>query len=214
MRTKLFQTVCIAATCVLSVSSAAPTQAQGQREGIVVHGHWTLEVRNVDGSVGERREFENALMPEGVKTLAQLLARQRSVGRWIVRVQGSTNTNVGMFGGGAGNIGGNTAAYLVEPGPVSNTYTFPDLSVGLDQSLTKIVLRGTVKATLTGAVTVVGTMVHAPCVVDASDCGSQNSFQFTESPVKENNVIKPLHLEKDQSVLVTVAISFSSPAGS
>jgi hypothetical protein len=32
-------------------------------EGIKIHGHWVLQVKNVDGTLGERREFDNSLVP-------------------------------------------------------------------------------------------------------------------------------------------------------
>jgi hypothetical protein len=32
-------------------------------EGIKIHGHWVLQVKNVDGTLGERREFNNSLVP-------------------------------------------------------------------------------------------------------------------------------------------------------
>jgi hypothetical protein len=33
-------------------------------EGIQVHGHWILQVKNADGTLGERREFENSLVTD------------------------------------------------------------------------------------------------------------------------------------------------------
>jgi hypothetical protein len=35
---------------------------KGQQEGIKIHGHWTIEVKNPDGSVVTHREFENSLI--------------------------------------------------------------------------------------------------------------------------------------------------------
>ncbi len=40
--------------------SAAPSKPGS--EGIKVHGHWVLQVKNQDGTLGERREFENSLV--------------------------------------------------------------------------------------------------------------------------------------------------------
>jgi len=34
-------------------------------DGIKVHGHWVLQVKNTDGTLGERREFENSLVTTG-----------------------------------------------------------------------------------------------------------------------------------------------------
>lgn len=39
------------------------SSARGAHEGITVHGHWTIEVRNPDGSVVRHVEFENSLDP-------------------------------------------------------------------------------------------------------------------------------------------------------
>jgi hypothetical protein len=43
------------------ISSQAESPAKGAHEGIKVHGHWTIEVRNPDGSVDKHLEFENGL---------------------------------------------------------------------------------------------------------------------------------------------------------
>jgi len=42
-------------------SPAAKPPSKGSQEGIKVHGHWTLEVKNPDGSLARRVEFENNL---------------------------------------------------------------------------------------------------------------------------------------------------------
>jgi hypothetical protein len=47
-------------------------------EGVKVHGHWLLQVKNADGTLGERREFENSLVTDedttsGDQMLAGLL---------------------------------------------------------------------------------------------------------------------------------------------
>src|SRR2546423_15522419 len=42
---------------------------RGQQEGIKVHGHWTIEVRNPDGTLVTHREFENALTSLGAYSL-------------------------------------------------------------------------------------------------------------------------------------------------
>src|SRR5271163_1792477 len=41
---------------------AAKTPSKGSQEGIKVHGHWTIEVRNPDGSLAKHVEFENSLV--------------------------------------------------------------------------------------------------------------------------------------------------------
>ena len=79
---KLAQTEPIDAPMVAS-PTIAPTVEDvsppgGPHEGIQVHGHWTIEVRNSDGTLAEKREFENAYA--GNTFLAGMLARKNSVG--------------------------------------------------------------------------------------------------------------------------------------
>src|SRR5713226_7169875 len=59
----------------------------GPQEGIKVHGHWVLEVRNPDGSLASRSEFENALVPTtGTNLLAALLTRGVSFGWFEIQI--------------------------------------------------------------------------------------------------------------------------------
>jgi len=51
-----------AAPTKTSVSPTAKPTAKGQHEGIKVHGHWIIEVKNPDGSLAKRVEFENSLV--------------------------------------------------------------------------------------------------------------------------------------------------------
>jgi len=49
--------------------------AKPSGEGIKVHGHWVLQVKNPDGTLGERREFNNSLVTGGANLSGdQLLA--------------------------------------------------------------------------------------------------------------------------------------------
>src|SRR4051812_26817563 len=75
-----------------------PAVAQAQRaEGITVHGNWVIEVRNRDGSVAQRREFENALQVYGQRDLVGFLSRTNPVSFWGV----ITNGTAGMCLSGA-----------------------------------------------------------------------------------------------------------------
>lgn len=66
---------------------AVPSTQEGPREAIKVHGHWTIDVRNPDGTLVTHREFENALTSEGSTTLGRLLVRQQTSGGWLVRLE-------------------------------------------------------------------------------------------------------------------------------
>jgi hypothetical protein len=48
---------------------------KGGGEGISVHGHWVITVKNADGTVAEKRDFENSLTTSGAEnTGSQLMA--------------------------------------------------------------------------------------------------------------------------------------------
>jgi hypothetical protein len=52
-------------------------------EGIKVHGHWTIEVREPDGRLVSHREFENALY-RGGRALASMMGRGVTALAWAV----------------------------------------------------------------------------------------------------------------------------------
>ncbi len=89
----------IALACVLGlVSGCASTGSDGLEgaesdsvrargvpgEGITVHGHWTIEVRDPDGTLAERREFENELLGGGVGAMVDILGRISTPGDWEI----------------------------------------------------------------------------------------------------------------------------------
>jgi hypothetical protein len=51
-----------AASSVVSAKATTPGEiSRGPREGVKVHGHWVIDVRNPDGTLAQHREFENSL---------------------------------------------------------------------------------------------------------------------------------------------------------
>lgn len=91
--------------------TAAPPQAapRGQREGIKVHGHWIIEVRNPDGSVEAHVEFENGICPSqtgptlagqtvtwpgGAFWFSQVATGQIVPGAWVIQLMGPSVSSV------------------------------------------------------------------------------------------------------------------------
>jgi hypothetical protein len=58
---------------VVGFGAAAGLNAQSRREAIAVRGHWAIVVRNPDGTIAQRRDFENALTDEGKSLLAVIV---------------------------------------------------------------------------------------------------------------------------------------------
>lgn len=184
--------------------------ARGAQEGIKVHGHWTVELRNPDGSVATHREFENQLSsPLG---LASILARQVSVGFWNIAVYPASicgNTN------GAG-------CSIVEPGFTSFAANSSNLSVTVSGN--NLVFAGTFLASGGGTITFVQTD-NSPCpptVAPSTACqiggfspinfgfGASGGFIFTSRAFDGlSGDPQPITVNAGQTVAVTVTISFS-----
>jgi hypothetical protein len=77
----------------LSASPQKPAQApaSGLNTGIKVHGHWTIDVLNHDGTLANRVEFENGLTLIGAEALPAILGRTMTPGAWAVGL-GYSNT--------------------------------------------------------------------------------------------------------------------------
>jgi hypothetical protein len=94
-------------------TSEEKPSAKGTQEGIKVHGHWVIEVRNPDGSVDKHVEFENqmcpdepytrapgsvttpnpAIFPGGATFLSSLANGQASSGTWTITLGSSAELN-------------------------------------------------------------------------------------------------------------------------
>ena len=100
-----------AAPAKLPALPAVKPPAKGQHEGITVHGHWTIEVRNPDGKLVSHTEFENALVqPSGAETLALLLLDYLPTGGYIVHL---ADSNRGQTGPCAAINNNDTSCYLL-----------------------------------------------------------------------------------------------------
>jgi hypothetical protein len=65
---------------------------RGAREGIQIHGQWVIEVRNREGKVTGRREFENAIQPAGMAFLGALIEANGSSSGLIISINGSSQS--------------------------------------------------------------------------------------------------------------------------
>ncbi len=67
-----------------AIAPAAKPRGGGEQEGIKVHGHWTIVVKNPDGTVTDRREFENSLGLGGVYLMAGFAGGTYVPGAWAI----------------------------------------------------------------------------------------------------------------------------------
>jgi hypothetical protein len=166
------------------------SSGDGRREGIKVHGHWTIDVRNPDGTVATHREFENSLTSSGGAFLASLLA--------------NLNTPVGspttIWQVVAGNTQGATSS-----GPCAGTVCV------INQSLTATPSPLTV-ASNAGILTLSGSIV----VSDTSLVNTVTTGLFyfvgtqaTNTTITQATLTNPISVSAGQTIAITVNISFS-----
>jgi hypothetical protein len=179
------------------------SSGDGSHEGIKVHGHWTIEVRNPDGSLVTHREFENSLVPSA--WLAGIFSRAYSIGYW----------EVSLLSGLPGAVGGIcvqpgvsvTQCFITEAGQgiAPSQYTFNTLVVST--SGTSLVLSGTAIAQLTGSVGLVQTLLTLCSPPTSSPC--PYSSPYGVPLITQATLSSPIQVSAGQTVQVAVNISFS-----
>ena len=183
-----------------AAAERAAAAASGPVEGIEVHGHWVIEVRNPDGSLAERREFENALVQP--LTLTRLLARFWSMGAWGVMMSSSGGTHPCLQNAAPAPClvrepvaGGGLTSW-------SGVTQFSTLTAGIDGN--DLLLQGTATAETNGSIDTVETItcMALPPSLDPAACN--NGLTFTSRTLGA-----PVVVTSGQQVLITVRISFS-----
>ena len=216
--TQRIVTLVCALACAAGLGSAI-VQAQAQ-EGIKVHGHWVIEVRNPDGSLVERRDVQNGLAIAGGPLLAGLLTRGLSAGYWtIVLAGGPTSACAPAPGSGC---------RIQQSRPIGQPGNFPPgpgisdtLTVSLGGANNSVVLQGMVTAPATGPIDLVITDLGAcaPSTAPASctSWGMPNvapwntigSSEFSRRLFGLPPTLPTVNVVSGQIVQVTVTITFS-----
>jgi hypothetical protein len=189
-----------------SESSVAEEKSSrdGSHEGIKVHGHWTIEVKNPDGTVVTHREFENSLYPSfGASFLAQVLGRQITPGAWYLTLDGSVPPCSSPVGG--------TRCSIFETGfsITITSYVFQTLSstVGAAGSL---ILSGTAVAGQNGTIDTVGSHNFSCALgVSLATCLSGTVTPLTPYTFTSATLSPAVNVSPGQTIAVTVNISFS-----
>jgi hypothetical protein len=198
--------------------------AQGQREGVKVHGHWTIDVSNPDGTLVTHREFENSLITTGIGgggtgLLGSWLARNAVPGGWAILLSGSACP--------AGPCASVEHAFVaIHFGTQHPQYIWDNLTTGQQGGTTSqngwvgqvgpLLLTATVYAQASGTIQGVSTSnSQTLCLpnLDGSP-GCTNREQYAEfsgttltDPTTGNPA--PISVVAGQAILVTVVISFS-----
>jgi len=212
-------------------SAQAPTpnvkesQRGGPHEGIKVHGHWTIEVRNPDGSVVTHREFENALTSIGSNFLLQILSLQVTPGGWQVAVCNSGGNfdpvsvvqcvgsgspfilRLNEQGSGAGCSSTNGNCSLLSVTSTAGTTPQPVLTLsGFIQNAPA----GTIDTVETDLMECMNYPITVPVNITPSSCLNSPAYALmTELTGKYLGPTGAVTVNAGQTVAVTVNISFS-----
>jgi len=199
--------------------NVAPQDASsgGSQEGIKVHGHWTIEVRNPDGKLVTHREFENSLAFDGPLNLATALGGAATVGLWRIEV------DFANFPAGPCLSNNSPSFCLIHQNTDTNVPSQPgidffNLTVSApfrpDPNAGKLTLNGTITVATPGAISDVGTALGgcAPSVATAN-CTlgpAFNSFMVLGFSAFSVATVSPaINVAVGQLLQVTVVFSFS-----
>ena len=183
----------------------------GSQEGIKVHGHWTIEVRNPDGKLVTHREFQNSLSASsGNQTLASFLSRGSSVGTWVLQLYSSVSPNSTPCLTTTGTV---AVCFIFEPTsvPTPSGNVFNSLTVAGPQSTPpnpNLVLGGTFTAGQSGQIDFVEADVRQcpnttpPSTPSCTPLSQSGALTVRSLPT-------PVVVSQGQIVQVTVVISFS-----
>ena len=185
-----------------SKNSAGVEKSSGddQHEGIKVHGHWTIEVRNTDGKLATHTEFENALAAFGVGELASYLARTATVGQW----------NVGLIG--------DLTFYLDEPGPAAGA---PNPGTVIGTLMVSAPGNGTLILSGNGTAPSSSTIISvysepsscqpnlAPSTCNVASGNQTGAALGNLPPLTFATLSSPVRVAAGQTIAVTVVITFS-----
>ena len=195
-------------TAATTGAHTAPPQPNPGQSSIAVHGFWTIEIRERDGRLVNRYQFNNALNDQ--RALLFILARQNSVGRWAVTLADQFNVGQPCANG--------TACALHEDGDTnvfSGSTKFTGLTVSADPLPipTRLVLQGSFAAGAAGQISRVATNLSVcdNSTAPVTSCSAGTSFQLTTHLTQQSGAppLGPIPVAAGQIVQVRVEISFT-----
>jgi hypothetical protein len=205
---------------IAPIVRAQNVQRDGLPEGIRIHGHWVMQVLNADGTLAERREFDNALTSNGAGILSRVLTRTNGLARWTVELGASTGGPCagGTYGPSPSTVIATNSCFITDrtaTPPLAGTAVFATLTSGIGgPNNTQIVLSGNATAAVAGEIDYVAT-VQSLCANTIAGCNLPAiNDRFTSHDLRDSQgVLTPVLVTAGQIVQVTVTISFCNSTG-
>jgi len=207
---------------------AAQKPASGINQGLKMHGHWIIDIKNPDGTLVQHHEFENSIQYDGQNYLVGLLTGYASAGAMGIYFtsNGGTAPCAATYNFCAIVTSLTTAPalnfcsyYYCAPG-LTITPTFgvgPTIKLAGSITANEAGTIGTVSTTMNGCgqtglgfgayPTAISTVTPATCYTStASGAGGGNDFGGTMTSA---NLSSPISVANGQIIQVTVVLSFS-----
>lgn len=212
-----------------SVATAKPESSQGDagsiNQGIKMHGHWVIDVKNPDGTIVQHRDFENSLVPNASQFLIGLMSGYFIPGDYLIFLQAGTGSAPCIAGtqGGCAIV----RSLTTNPGTVyceiyycstGLTYTYNLAGAGPFS----MVLQGSITANQAGNIAEVSTAYNSCANIAYSNINVAPTTLETSSPSScDANTttnwygnlslanINPVTVASGQIIQVTVTITFS-----
>jgi len=186
-----------------------PLKNDASHQGIKVHGHWKIVVKNADGSIAQTREFENSMTSVGGIFLSSVLTGNDVSGGLVIYVATQGTSTCGKpfcamvantTGGAGGSICSNTSTYACATG-LTTTVSSSAASFVLSGQYTAS-QAGTISQGSTGITRCGGNVTSQACMVAAPNA-TDGSTNFT------NATFTAISVAANQVVQVSVTISFA-----
>jgi len=200
--------------------------ASGMNQNMKMHGHWTIDIKNPDGTLAQHHEFENSIQYDGQNYLVGLMSGYGAAGPWEIYF-----SSVGAV---AGTSPCNSAQYpycaivystASQPGSFicNGLYT---CSTGLTITPTfgvgpTLTLAGSIAATQAGSIGFVGTGMNAcggtagsngyPTAISTitpAACYTSTTASFSGTATS-TTLASPISVAQGQIIQVKVVLSFS-----
>ena len=163
------------------------------QENISIHGHWVVAVRDFNGRLVARREFDNDLLTSGASALADILIGSKSVKEWTVVVTGASE------GKPCKEASGRSASCRITQTSAPDNNSFPNLKLKPGINGSSIEFSGVIDTQNNGTLSTVSTEILLCSVVDTSDCRT--------APFSSKGLPSPLNVISGQAIVVTYTLS-------
>ena len=200
--------LCVLALAALIGTAPAAAQEHGRGTpdgGVKVHGHWTVDIRNADGSLASHTEFENALQPTGSQLLVALLTKDLNISRWTMSIYGTGN------GGPCKDEADNPVGCVIYPDnglgvpPGFENRYFPTLGLNAPKTADGSAYLGTLEVTGNFTASVADPISSVGSFVE----GSSVAFGGVDYGFSGRYLDTPIQVAVGQKIYIKIVYSFS-----